>query len=36
MKRAIFRNKTVPLHKKIFSENFRPVCDRLVSADMDT
>ena len=34
--RAIFRNKAVPLHKKNFSENFCPVCDRLVSADMDT
>ena len=34
--RAIFRNRAVPLYKKFFSENFCPVCDCLVSADMDT
>ena len=34
--RAIFRNRAVPLYKKIFSENFCPVCDCLVNADMDT
>ena len=34
--RAVFRNRTVLLYKKIFSENFCPVCDCLVSADMDT
>ena len=36
MIRTIFRNKAVPLYKKIFSENFCPVRDRLVTADMDT
>ena len=34
--RAIFWNRAVPLYKKFFSENFCPVCDCLVSADMDT
>ena len=34
--RAIFRNRAVPLYKKIFSENFCPLCDCMVSADMYT
>ena len=34
--RAIFRNKAVALYKKIFSENFCPVCKCLVRANMDT
>ena len=33
--RMIFQNKSAPLYKKIFSENFCPVCDSLIGADMD-
>ena len=28
-------NRAVPIYKKFFSENFCPVCDSLVSADMN-
>ena len=33
--RAIFQTGAVPLYKNFFSENFCPVCDCQVSADMD-
>ena len=33
--RTIFQNKAVPPCKKFFSDNFCPVCDSLISADMD-
>ena len=33
--RAIFQKIAVPLHKNLFSENFRPEWGILVSADMD-
>ena len=35
MMRAIFQSRAVSLYKNVFSEYFCPVCDKVVSADMD-
>ena len=33
--RATLQNRAEPIYKKFFSDNFCPVCDSLVGADMN-